>query len=111
MQSRHYPAAVDLALVVRAIESRLPAWTATGASAEMRGPIGPASKQSASVRVETVAGMAEFVVWDTGEAEIVHVDLPNGDPVVEVCEVTSAVGLHALLDDVEGHVGLRHKCR
>jgi hypothetical protein len=98
---------VDLALVAEAFDARRSAWAADGATSAVRGPGGHASKPAVSVRLETAEGMAEFVVWDSGEAELIHVDLPDGEPLVEVCEVTSVHGVNARLDDMEGYVGLR----
>jgi len=103
---------LDLDDLEGAVAARSGKWRQAGARWELvrhRLPDGRLTdKPSASVRVETEAGLAELTVWVSGEADLSHLRLPDegGDIAVETYELTSAVGLNGCLDDLERHVGM-----
>jgi hypothetical protein len=65
-----------------------------------------ADKQSARVRVETPARIADLLVWDSGEADLMAASLVTGEiEVMENAEVTSRFGIRGLLEDLARAVG------
>lgn len=60
-----------------------------------------ALKRSARVRVETPARIADLLVWDSGEADLMAGSLATGEiEANEHAEVTTRFGVRGLLEDL-----------
>jgi hypothetical protein len=98
------PVVIDASAGVELAAARAKRWEQAGVFWEVRrGP--QASKPAVSVRAESPTALAELTVWVSGEAEIIHARL-EGEPVVEVYELTGPLGLAGCLDDLERYLGL-----
>ena len=106
---RHH-AGVNLNLLNDAVARRRERWDAASLTWEIvrdeKEP--PTPKPAVSLRVEGQVGIAELILWSSGEADLTHARLSPKvmDPTTEHYEITSAVGLEGCLDDLERHIGL-----
>ena len=98
---------VDLGLLDKAVAERSSRWESARISWQIvRNDAQP--KPGASLRAESPSRVAELLLWDSGEAELIHAELePRGtDPTIDHYELTTWVGLNGCLDDFEGHMGV-----
>jgi hypothetical protein len=99
---QHVP--VDLDLFAELMKQRSQSWAASGIRFEFhRGP--QYDKSAAWVACEGSFTSADFIVWDSGEADRTTLIL-NGidEPVTSHYEVTSEIGLVGCLDDMTKHL-------
>lgn len=97
---------MDLGELDDALSRRARAWHA----AEVRWEIlrwRLTDKPASSLRVEKDDALAELILWVSGEAELIYTRRIEDPPKSEHYEITTAVGLNGILDDLEAHIGLR----
>lgn len=83
-------------------------WHAAGISWQIvRSDLPP--KAGASLRAESPARVAELLIWESGEADLIHAELEPRvtDPIVDHYDLTTLLGLDGCLDDFECHMGIR----
>jgi len=97
---------MDLDELDREVAARVSHWQAAGARWEVkRGRF--TSKPSTSLCLEAGGVLVELVLWVSGEAELMHVRVADGEIVIEHYDITTLSGLRGCLDNLEAYTGLQ----
>lgn len=92
-------------LLVEAVESAQATFLEKGVSLELSLPETPSPKPAARLDASSSRGLAQLILWTTGEADLVIADLATGDVVVnEHREITTTLGIHDVLDTIETYL-------
>jgi hypothetical protein len=93
-------------LLIDAVKSVQPVFLRKGVVLELSVPETPSPKPAARLDASSSRGLAQLILWITGEADLVIADLATGDVVVnEHREITSDLGIQDILDTIESHLG------
>jgi hypothetical protein len=85
-----------------AIESRLDGWTHVGVRVEI---VRHTPSTSLLARGTSDTALADLVIWSTGEADLIWaVIAKGGDPATDHYEISSALGVEGMLDDLDGRL-------